>query len=244
MSLLTLPMELREEIYQLVLVEPTTALRVVANPSYEHAAVQPALCRVSRQLRFETLPIFYSTNTFTMMLLDSRNVRIASRWLRLNQAHVPFLRKLQLRGYCDIAEGMSGGAEVILYQLPLHQPSTVEISVQARTGACEVKAKSASHEVGHPEAGRIEQVVREAWRGDEGWKEPDLQWILHLYASALEFSEGVQWGKEEEGGEGRRLALMSELGREQEMYEARLRVLLERMLNVGGMMQALGLLCG
>ena len=60
--LLELPAEIRNYIYELALVEDSP---IVIDPALKKAqASQPPLIRVSRQIRQETLSLFYSKNTF------------------------------------------------------------------------------------------------------------------------------------------------------------------------------------
>ena len=79
-SFLTLSPELRNRIYELACCPlrdgeggeaHSTAIRIEPRESYELSApfaTQPALTKVSRQIRQETLPIYYGTNEFNLYL--------------------------------------------------------------------------------------------------------------------------------------------------------------------------------
>ncbi|KAK6394196.1 hypothetical protein LTR65_002042 [Meristemomyces frigidus] len=70
--LLSLAAELRNRIYELVLVNDKGRIHADLDDyiycSDNHAVLQPALTRVSREVRNDTLPIFYGQNTFQVSL--------------------------------------------------------------------------------------------------------------------------------------------------------------------------------
>lgn len=74
-SLLGLPGEIRNTVYDMILLSPTP-LQILDTS----IPVQPPLTMVCHQLRAEALPLFYARNTFSIKLhnLDSRPL---SRWL-------------------------------------------------------------------------------------------------------------------------------------------------------------------
>ena len=65
-SFLRLPAELRNHIYQMVLVKSDLIDTTCSSTFYKMQALvaQPALTKVCRQIRAETLPIFYGANVF------------------------------------------------------------------------------------------------------------------------------------------------------------------------------------
>ena len=66
--LLMLPAELRNRIYEMVLLRPEVINLVYLDPRrlkhLEHEVAQPSLTRTCHQIREETLPIFYGQNVF------------------------------------------------------------------------------------------------------------------------------------------------------------------------------------
>jgi hypothetical protein len=60
---------------------------------YYIPATQPALTRVSRQLRSESLPIFYESNDFVIHT-ESPQTLDARRWLEHNRTYLPLLRRI------------------------------------------------------------------------------------------------------------------------------------------------------
>ncbi|KAK5113476.1 hypothetical protein LTR62_003345 [Meristemomyces frigidus] len=81
----SLPPELREEIYLLVLQKPHNTITMLANhTSYksEISAAQPSLTKVCKQLRHETLPVYYNANVFLADVSEADDVATAQRWLR------------------------------------------------------------------------------------------------------------------------------------------------------------------
>lgn len=56
-------------------------------------AVQPALTRVSRQVRSESLPLYFECNDFVLHT-ESPKAHDAHRWFRCNNSHLSVLRRL------------------------------------------------------------------------------------------------------------------------------------------------------
>ncbi|KAK3674543.1 hypothetical protein LTR78_005629 [Recurvomyces mirabilis] len=82
LDFMDLPPELRSRIYEMVLRFDHFGDRVIQfdqtpmfwfeiKPGYRHPACQPAITRVSRLLREETLKMFYSINTFSISLPEA-----------------------------------------------------------------------------------------------------------------------------------------------------------------------------
>ena len=96
--LLDLPAEIRDTIFEFAL---TSEKSVVAfcldeyqRDSYQEAT-QPALTRVNRQIRQESLPIFYSCNDIVLHT-DNSKANDTQRWLACIGANLANLRRLSL----------------------------------------------------------------------------------------------------------------------------------------------------
>lgn len=112
-GLFSIPPELRNAIYELLIVEQDDALRVVAKRNHEYAGLKPSpppLCQVCHEIRNETLPIFYGVNVFSMTLLCHSNVAMAKGWLReTGNVKLSMVRHLRLRSYPFIPKWSSTG---------------------------------------------------------------------------------------------------------------------------------------
>lgn len=107
-SLFSLPPELREQIYQLVVLQVSVCVpspNEYSGHSGEILAIQPAICSVNRQLRRETLGMFYSANLFiAFLLLDGFTV--AKRWIdAIGDMNVALLRQMRFVGCTKVAFG-------------------------------------------------------------------------------------------------------------------------------------------
>lgn len=96
--LLELPPELRDSIFEFALASEKTLVTFRLD-SYQRdslqEAIQPALTRVSRQVRQETLPIWFGNNAFVLHTEDAK-ARDAHGWLTSNERHIPKLKHLSL----------------------------------------------------------------------------------------------------------------------------------------------------
>ena len=96
--LLELPFEIREIIFDLTVSseKPIVAFRLdhYQRESYQEA-IQPSLCRVSRQVREESLPIFFKSHTFIFHTEDSK-LNDTRRWLECSEAWLPGLLQVSL----------------------------------------------------------------------------------------------------------------------------------------------------
>jgi hypothetical protein len=85
--LLSLPFELRAQIFHHALSHPphlvTFRLDHVQAQYYTSATPLPALTRVNRQIRAETLPLFFQRNTFVLHAEEPK-ILDAKAWLRSN----------------------------------------------------------------------------------------------------------------------------------------------------------------
>lgn len=88
--LLELPAEIREHIFTFVVVpeQPIVTFRLdkFQKESYEEAS-QPSITRVSRQVRRESLPLFYECNDF-IIHTDGDKAEDAERWFHYSQLHL------------------------------------------------------------------------------------------------------------------------------------------------------------
>ncbi|KAK5173178.1 uncharacterized protein LTR77_003300 [Saxophila tyrrhenica] len=113
-TILSLPRELRDQVYGYALLEPIVSV----TPKLHHApdfqnyppATQPGITKTNRQLREETLPLFYSLNTFHMGLGNRTDRPLTKRWLRsLNADNIRHLRRIQLATWTTTCLGNETG---------------------------------------------------------------------------------------------------------------------------------------
>ncbi|GIZ47742.1 hypothetical protein CKM354_001082700 [Cercospora kikuchii] len=108
-SLLGLPRELRDEILSHVLIAPvelSTLHKSWHNYKEGVSAYPPAICRVNRQLREESLPRFYSGNTFMAQISAEGLYDAFHRWIHgVGRTQVQYIRHLELRGWVQIPFG-------------------------------------------------------------------------------------------------------------------------------------------
>ena len=70
------------------------------------SAAQPALCCVNKQIRAETLPIFYSSNLFLAEVSDDTDLDVAKDWLAaIGNDNIRHLRRLALCGWTSVSFG-------------------------------------------------------------------------------------------------------------------------------------------
>ncbi|KXL49496.1 hypothetical protein M433DRAFT_158677 [Acidomyces richmondensis BFW] len=107
--LMNLPAELREQIYLLLVVKPQNTVTMLSNYNCyrsEVSACQPTISFVSRQLRKETLPLFYGNNLFMAEITQIVDLEIAKRWLNaIGDENVKSLRRLAICGWTRIPFG-------------------------------------------------------------------------------------------------------------------------------------------
>ena len=88
--LLALPPELREQIFSYAVTSPkqtvTFRLDKYQLETYDQAR-QPPLTLVSKQIRHETLPLYYGNNNFVLHT-EGLKSEDAARWLRSNEPHL------------------------------------------------------------------------------------------------------------------------------------------------------------
>lgn len=94
--LLRLPAEIRSLIFEFAVIadKPLVTFRVDEYQGESYAqAVQPPLTQTSRQIRRESLPIYYESNNF-ILHTESPKVVDAQNWLRCNSPYLADLRRL------------------------------------------------------------------------------------------------------------------------------------------------------
>lgn len=95
-GLLTLPPELRNQIYSYVLFPPGVSMLCVW---WNREAVMPAICQTNRQLRAECCPLFFGKNRFNLATIQisamSNERRLSRRWIRsLDDSQTTMLGRL------------------------------------------------------------------------------------------------------------------------------------------------------
>ena len=105
-GLLDLPPELRDQIYEYLVLKQRNTITMLPNyGSFQSpvSAAQPAICCVNRQIRAETLPMFYSNNLFLAEVSDSTDLAIAKNWLVvIGDENIRHLRRLALCGHTKV----------------------------------------------------------------------------------------------------------------------------------------------
>jgi len=105
MSFLTLPVELREQIIELVVFPEASDGRVYIDPRIQHpfqaspSAVQHPITFVNKQCRAEAIPIFYKTITFVIALLNESSVRLCQRWFEAVKNDFHLMKQVWLKVY-------------------------------------------------------------------------------------------------------------------------------------------------
>ncbi|KAK0310598.1 hypothetical protein LTR01_003752 [Friedmanniomyces endolithicus] len=96
--LFELPPELRILIFECALTSDKTVVTFRLD-DYQRAslqeAVQPALSRVSRQLRLETLPVWFGCNILILHTEDAKG-RDSIRWLAYNKLHLAKIKRVSV----------------------------------------------------------------------------------------------------------------------------------------------------
>lgn len=96
--LLALPPELREQVFSYAVFssKPTVTFRLdkYQRETYEQAS-QPPLTRVSRQIRRESLPLYFENNAFVFHT-EGLKAEDAARWLHRNSSHLGRLYCLKI----------------------------------------------------------------------------------------------------------------------------------------------------
>lgn len=89
-----------------LILKPTNTITMLPNfgcHANEISACPPSICTVSHQIRAETLPTFYSGNTFTAQLDNAQDLETAKSWLEaIGDENVRHLRKLVMCGWTRV----------------------------------------------------------------------------------------------------------------------------------------------
>lgn len=102
-GLFKLPQELRDQIYGYVLLKSHATITML--PHYNSAqslisAAQPALCCANKQLRAETLPVFYNINLFLAEISDEEDLNVAKNWIdTIGDENLGHVHRLALCGW-------------------------------------------------------------------------------------------------------------------------------------------------
>nr|POF08183.1 hypothetical protein CFP56_62763 [Quercus suber] len=97
--LLALPSELRDLIFEYALTSANTVVTFRLDPYQEDSysqAVQPALTRVNRQVRRESLPVWYWHSNAFIMHTEATKADHTMRWLKCNERYLPLLREVEV----------------------------------------------------------------------------------------------------------------------------------------------------
>lgn len=132
MSLLALPAELREMIYQYATDLRPSRLWIDSKDlvkPYTKLAVQPAWTRTNRQIRSESLPFSYETNEFVLPMLDERSVRSFLQWITFNKCHLRHVSRMMLMIHGDI--GGDGSARQ--HSIPGYAAKFIALRFRDRT---------------------------------------------------------------------------------------------------------------
>jgi len=120
--LLKLPAELRDAIYTLALVDDEPIYISLPEPARPLSLREPALLAVNRQIRNETLPIYYGTNIF-----EPRSSVTTENFLRLlGSGRIALLKSLRAFariGHCS-RDGATAAAEIAWWKKWLLQRVT------------------------------------------------------------------------------------------------------------------------
>jgi hypothetical protein len=119
--LLGLPAELREIIFEHALTssKQVVAFRLLDDYQREDSreAIQPPLTRVSRQIRAESLPVFYRCNDFVLHA-DKSRLDESRRWLQYVEPHLQKLHRISiLMPYVTLANHRSAASGAIRLRL-------------------------------------------------------------------------------------------------------------------------------
>lgn len=119
MGLMDLSQELRDYTFSFILIKPQNTITMLSNAhcfQSEVSASQPALSKVSKQLRAEALPIFYNSNVFLAEISDAEDLETAKNWLAaIGDENVRHLRHLVMSGWTK-PEQSGNGRQGFQYQ--------------------------------------------------------------------------------------------------------------------------------
>lgn len=173
-----LPAELREIIYQLVVTKDTNTITMLFHGQRgdgDISADQPAISRVNRQLRAETLATYYGSNVFSAQVDNPADLGTAQRWLHaIGDVNVGRLRRLALCGFAKVPFGHMASRRRFRIVFDLHN------------GITESEEEGGTQ---HPEivkrVERIEWGFQEIFRARQAWsyKSDDVGRLMDMVAT-------------------------------------------------------------
>lgn len=95
--LLSLPPELRNRIFELVLPSPPDGVLTLTARSPAKGIQLPILSQVSRQVRRETLSLFFSNATLRLHTDGRSSLAFVRTWLDLLRPHLDFVRHVEFK---------------------------------------------------------------------------------------------------------------------------------------------------
>ena len=99
--LLALPRELRDSIIQHTVTDDLYPTQITMYCGDVDDFKQPSLAQVNRQLRAETLPIYYGQKTFQLNSLNyDEQWELAKKWFNAIQPHLHMIKKVEM-SLCD-----------------------------------------------------------------------------------------------------------------------------------------------
>ena len=99
--LLALPRELRDSIIQHTVTDDLYPTQITMYCGDVDDFKQPSLAQVNRQLRAETLPIYYSQKTFQLNSLNyDEQWELAKKWFNAIQPHLHMIKRVEM-SLCD-----------------------------------------------------------------------------------------------------------------------------------------------
>ena len=153
---LDLPQEIRDEIYEYIVVKPTNTITMLENHNCfqnEVSAGQPAISRVNRQIRAESLPMFYRRNLFMAELSNYLDLTIAKSWLEsIGDLNAGCIRRLALCGWTKVEA--SPRAKIRLW---------IRVLFNVKDGTLEVEGNE-PHGAGQPTICKDMGAVKGAFR--------------------------------------------------------------------------------
>lgn len=130
--LLALPAELRNRIYHLALVQDACIEERFSKTDQRiPAATQPALTRVNRTIRSDTLPIFYGNYTFRLRIPLHKPLMICRKWLKVIEKHFTLIQRWEIccctHDNFFVVEKADKGAQYKLSRLFAGPPSQLRV---------------------------------------------------------------------------------------------------------------------
>lgn len=192
---MTLPLELREQIIELAVIPAPSVRYLYIDTKIQlpfqlsPSAVQPAITKVSRQCRSESIPVFYKANIFVVSLLNEGSVRLCQRWIEANKHHFGLMKNICLKVYPSFDGRPLAYDE---FRWHAHGPYWLRLYMRPRTASDVVEKKTAS-EV-HYSLGVTEMAgtLAPLWSTKkDGWLLTTVDMVLTAIAKRLD-EQGLQ----------------------------------------------------